>query len=464
MPEKSINEIPRDVRELYQKGATALQRQNFDYALAILQQVLQKEPAFFDCRQALRAAQFKKAGNSTGFFKKMLGGASSSPGIAKAQMVSRKNPLEALQILEQVLCGDPPNSMAHKLLAEAAMAAGLPRTAALSLEILLKNSPRDYDLSMQYGEALKESGQIAKAESMYVELQRAHPHKPEIAEALKNLSARQTMAEGGYDALADGQGSYRDILRNKDEAVQLEQEKREVKTGDVADRLIREYEQRIAAEPKNLKLLRSLSDLYAQKKDFDKALEYCQRIRSTEGGADPSLDKLISDLALKRFDHQLAQLDVSIPEQAEQAERIQAERAEYELAECKSRAERYPTDLQIRFELGELYFKTGKLSEAIQEFQKAQSNPARKLAAMGYLAQCFSRRNMNDMAARKLQDALKEKLVFDDEKKEFIYLLGSILEKMGKKEEAIEQFKQIYEIDIGYKDVAAKVDAYYGAS
>ena len=71
---------------------------------------------------------------------------------------------------------------------------------------------------------------------------------------------------------------------------------------------------------------------------------------------------------------------------------------------------------------------------------------------------------MNDLAARTIQNALKEKLVFDDEKKELIYQLGSILEKMGKKEEAIEQFKQIYEIDIGYKDVAAKVDAYYGAS
>jgi hypothetical protein len=32
---------------------------------------------------------------------------------------------------------------------------------------------------------------------------------------------------------------------------------------------------------------------------------------------------------------------------------------------------------------------------------------------------------------------------------------------MNKREDAIEQFKQIYEIDIGYKDVAAKVDAYY---
>jgi hypothetical protein len=33
---------------------------------------------------------------------------------------------------------------------------------------------------------------------------------------------------------------------------------------------------------------------------------------------------------------------------------------------------------------------------------------------------------------------------------------------MAKKEEAIEYFKQIYEVDIAYQDVAAKVDAYYG--
>jgi hypothetical protein len=38
-----------------------------------------------------------------------------------------------------------------------------------------------------------------------------------------------------------------------------------------------------------------------------------------------------------------------------------------------------------------------------------------------------------------------------------------VLEKMGKREEAMEQFKVIYESDIGYKDVSAKVDAYYAA-
>ena len=79
----------------------------------------------------------------------------------------------------------------------------------------------------------------------------------------------------------------------------------------------------------------------------------------------------------------------------------------------------------------------------------------------GQHGQCFAKRGMNDMAARKLQEALKEKLTFDAEKKELTYTLGCVLEKMGKKDEAIEQFKIIYEADIGYKDVAKRVDDYY---
>jgi tetratricopeptide (TPR) repeat protein len=463
MAEKTLQEVPRDLRDLYQKGSTALQRQNLDYAIAIFTQVLQREPAFFECRQALRAAQFKKAGSSTSFFKKIVGGASASPQLAKGQMVLRKSPLEAIQIAEQILSGDPNNSGAHKLLAEAAMAAELPRTACLSFEILLKNSPKDFDLTMAYGQALAAAGQIGKAEQLYMELMRAYPHKGEIAQALKDLSARKTLTEGGYEALSSGQGSYRDILKNKEEAVSLEQEHRQVKTDDVAANLIAEYEARVRQEPRNLKLLRNLAELYTQKKDFDRALEYYERIRSSEGGTDPSLEKAISDTTLRKFDHQLSQLDPAAPDNAERKAQIQAERDTFQLNECKARAERYPTDLQIRYELGELYFKTGKIGEAIQEFQKAQANPARRLQAMSYLGQCFARRGMHDLAARKLQDAIKEKVGFDDDKKELIYQLGTVFEKMGKTAEAIEQFKLIYEEDIGYKDVAAKVDAYYSS-
>jgi len=80
---------------------------------------------------------------------------------------------------------------------------------------------------------------------------------------------------------------------------------------------------------------------------------------------------------------------------------------------------------------------------------------------MNYLAQCFAKRKMYEVAIRTLQGALKEKAVFDDEKKELIYNLGCVLDSMGKKDEAIKQLELIYEVDIGYRDVRAKVDAFY---
>ena len=85
----------------------------------------------------------------------------------------------------------------------------------------------------------------------------------------------------------------------------------------------------------------------------------------------------------------------------------------------------------------------------------------KRFAAMSYLAQCFAKRNMNDSAVRTLQNAIKEKAALDDEKKDLIYNLGCVYEKMGKKAEAIEQFLVLYESDVNYRDVGAKVDAHY---
>ena len=139
MAEKNVNEISRDARLLFTKGGEAAQRENIDYAIDLFNQVLEKEPAFYDCRKALRAAQFKKAGaGGGGFFKKMLSGAGSSPQVAKAKMVLGKNPAEAMAIAEQILNGDPNNSAAHRIIVDAANALELPRTAVLSYEMLVE--------------------------------------------------------------------------------------------------------------------------------------------------------------------------------------------------------------------------------------------------------------------------------------------------------------------------------------
>lgn len=463
MSEKSVNEIPRDLRPLFTKGNDALSRENFEYAISLFSQVLAREPRVYDCRKALRAAQYGKAGAAKGFFKKAWSSASSSPQVAKAQIALRKDPIEALSIAEQVLNHDPDNAGAHKVIVEAAKALELPRTAVLSLEILARNHPKDKTIAIQLANALAELGEVARAERTLTELQRLYPNDNGLAQALKNISARRTMKEGGYSSLESGEGSYRDILKNEKEAVELEQEKRVQKTEDVTERLIAEYELRIKTEPTNLKLVRSLAELYTQKKQFDRALEYYDKVKATEMGNDPSLERAVAETRVRQFEHELEVLDPSAPDYGERAAALKAEKLAFQVSECQKRVEKYPTDLAIRFEMGVLYFQTGKISEATKEFQLAQKNPHRRIAAMNYLAQCFTKRKIFDLAASTLQDAIKEKTVFDEEKKELIYNLGSVLETMGKKEEAIEQFKLIYKVDTSYRDVEAKVDAYYAA-
>jgi tetratricopeptide (TPR) repeat protein len=462
MAEKSISQIPRAVREQYQKGMSAFERKNFDYAIAIFNQVLAQEPGFFECRQALRVSQHQKAGGGSNFFKKMLSGAGSSPLLAKAQML--RDPVEQIKTAEQILNNDPNSVAAHKLLAEAALAAEFPKTAVLSLEIVTKNAPKDEDAQKNLARAYSEAGMGEKAEMVMAELMRLHPGDLQLADELKDISARKTLAEGGYDALASGTGSYRDILKDKERAVAMEQEGRQVKTEDLVQIHIAKLEKELAQEPNDLKKLRSVAELYAQKKDYDRALETYQRIIDKEGASDSSLQKTIAETTVKKYEHALGQLDPQAPDYAEKSAALKMERDEYLLTEIRQRAERYPSDLGIRFELAELLFELGKYAEAMPEFQKAQGNPNKRLRAMSYMGQCLAARGFNDMAARQLQNALKEKLTVDDEKKDMMYALAMVYEKMGKQNEADDLYKQIYEVDMGFKDVTAKVEASYTRS
>jgi len=460
MAEKSVNNVSLEVRSLFHRAVDAIERGNYDYAITLLEKVLEREPTFFDAHKALRAAQLARAKSRPGFLKKLFRGATV---LGKAQISIKKNPLEAILLAEKVLTEDPQNLQAHKIIAEAALEADMPQTAILSLEYVWKLNPTDRDVGLKLADALAKVGRWQEAESILNGLQRVYSDDLEIAQKLRDFSARVAMEEKGYGTFGKEGSSFRAALKDQHEAIVLEKEQQISKAPDAAEKLIQEYEKRLQAEPDNLRLIRTLGDLYAEKKDFDRALQYYQRLRALEAGVDPALDKLIADITARKYDQMIAALDQGSPDYEVQRAQLIQEKQNYLLEECKRRAERYPTDLQIRFELGTLYYQAGKLNEAIQEFQKAQAHPHRRVQALYYLGCCFAAKGIYDLAIRAFQNAIKEKQVFDDEKKEIIYALGCALEKMGRKEEAIEQFKLIYEQDIGFKDVASKIDEYYGS-
>ncbi len=462
MPEKSVNEVPRAVRELYEKGLLAFEKNNLDYALALLSQVVAQEPAFLEARQALRASQFKRAGGAgkTGLFRRLLG--STHPKLVQARLALKTNPLEALNLAEGVLNSDPNNRDAHKVLAEAALAVGFPRTAVLSLEIVFKQLPHDRDAGMKLAEALTQAGEPGRAEKILAELLRLQPNDIELAQRYKNVAASRTMTEAGYGRLEGGQGSYRDILRDEQQAIELERAARLPRPGGEAAEGIALIEARLRQHPEDPQLLRALADLLAQQDELDRALEIYRRLLRPER-PDPTLEQAIAELELRKLERRSAGLDPALPGHADEKRALEAEKVGLALEQARQRVERYPNDLLHRFELGQCLLAAGRVNEAIAEFQRAQQHPQKRIAALHQLGRCFLLRGMTDLAIRTFQNALKEKPAFDEEKKELLYDLGQAFEKAGRPEEAIEQLKLIYEVDIGYRDVAARVDAYYAA-
>jgi hypothetical protein len=100
-------------------------------------------------------------------------------------------------------------------------------------------------------------------------------------------------------------------------------------------------------------------------------------------------------------------------------------------------------------------------TEALPELQQAKGNPHIRIKAMLLLGRCFERKNMNDLAKSSFADANKELTIMDGTKKELLYELALVCEKMGDKASSLEALKEIYNADYGYRDVAQRVEASY---
>jgi predicted Zn-dependent protease len=140
---------------------------------------------------------------------------------------------------------------------------------------------------------------------------------------------------------------------------------------------------------------------------------------------------------------------------------IRRQRSAASITDAKTRVDRNPTDKTLRFDLGQAYFNAGMYTEAIPELQQAKGNPHIRTKAMLLLGRCFERKNMNDLAENALSEASKELTIMDNTKKEILYELGLVYEKMGKKDQYLEALKEIYNNDYGYKDVARRVESSY---
>jgi tetratricopeptide (TPR) repeat protein len=451
-------------KDALKRAKLAAQRDNFDYAITLLQSILKDTPNFLAGRQLLRETAIRKNAQANKLTKG-LGTLQVAGIVTKAQLQAKKNPQEALVILEQALAIDPTNTQANMLLSEVAQALDMWETAALAHETIAKADPKNTQNLHALGKVYLKL-RDKRAKDIFTTLLNINPHDGEALSCLKDAEAQQSMQEGNWEKAE----SYRDVLRDKEEAVRLEQSAAVVKSEEAIDALLAETYAQYEAEPNNAKLVQRMADLYRQKDDLERAIQCYEAYYEMTGRGDSNIEKTIGDLKLRLLNQQIQQAEAELAklpegpqaeEQKKRVEELHKQRAIANLQERKNRVAKYPNDLQFRFELGEALFHSGDISGAIPELQLSLRQPAVRLRAMMLLALCFKAKGQLDLAAKRLEEAASEIIGMDNTKKEILYNLGLLYEELGNNEKSIEILKQIYEVDYGYRDVAQRVESSY---
>jgi tetratricopeptide (TPR) repeat protein len=460
--EKDLSDL---LRGYWLKAVAAIELRNFGYAIELLQNLLKQEPEFLTGRQMLRRAAVTRAKSE----KKRFFGMSSSPlAVMKAQRELKKDPHKAIELLEKILETEPYNQQANTLLKEAAVTANYPEIAMLAMETLLEHDPKDEKVLHELGRLYYEYEQSDHAVEIYTRISDLNPADLEAIKLGKDAAARASMKKGGW---AEAE-SYRDLIKDKETAVSLEQQSRIQLTGESLEQQINETYARHEAEPRNLDLAKRLGALHEQRADLEGAVAWYEYAVDLTSKGDPGLIRKVADLKMKQLDQKIHEVEVyleghedengNIAAKTVELEAAKKQRAEILIEDARRRLDRNPTDLQLRYELGEYLTNAGQYRDALPELQRARQNPNARLKAMNLLGRCYRELGMFDLAAKQLEDAAKEMLTMDATKKEIVYNLGLVYEKMGQAEKYIGAMKRIYEADYGYRDVAARVENSYG--
>lgn len=459
MSELNLEEVPQRIRDMFNKGFIALERGNTDYAIDLLMTCVEAEPKFLQARKFLRAAEMQQAkSKKSSSFSRLTSGISGMPAYLSAMATLKSGKFDqALMQAEKLLRNDPLNMRYVEFFVECAKACDLPEAALQTLEVAREQYPEDSSILLSLGNLYQDLGQTKLAREAFERLSELNPHDPVALKSLKDALARDTVASSGWGKVADGKG-FREGLKDQDQTKKIEQMERGVKTDHDADVLIEDTLNKIKAEPKNVNYYRSLARLYAQRKMFNEAVATIQKAMELAPG-DPELDKTVTGIMLQKIDSEIDTLKASGDTAG--AEAKQGERDQYFFDNLQDRVKRYPNDYGLRYELGVILFENDYINEAIQQLQLAQKSPKHRIQALFSLARCFKSKEHFDMAFEQLEKASGELVVMDEQKKDVLYELGDVCEKMGDPEKAAFYFKQIYSVDIGYKDIADKIENVY---
>ena len=450
-------ELDPRYQALWKKVLISAERKNWEYVIDQLMPIVTANVGFIDGRKLLRSAESEASGGS--------GGKKFSFGLGGFKPSSKKEPAEQIADMEEnVFRKDPFNLNANEQLYEIAMKMHFPELAAFALETIRAGHPENTKHMHKLAQHYMTHEEPELASEVYRLIVKVNPRDMEAMKGEKDSAARTSILRQGW-----GSDNFRNAMKDGGEAAKLEMLSRQGMTQEQMEQFLAETIEQYNADQTNIMIVKRMSDLYEKLGQIENALMFYDYALTLNPG-DVALQRKVEIIRDKVQDQQIEDFErdiesnpdaPDIEEKRAQVAEIRRQRSSVVINEAKGRVDRNPTDKTLRYELGQAYFNAGMFTEAIPELQQAKSNPNMRIKAILLLGRCFERKNMNDLAKTSLLEASKELLIMDAVKKEVLYELANVLEKMADKPGSLDALKEIYNADYGYKDVAKRVESSY---
>ncbi|RMG07754.1 MAG: hypothetical protein D6731_23070 [Planctomycetota bacterium] len=446
-----------------EKARAAVKKKNFEYAAELYLLHLKMHPGDVEARRECRSAEraMKKLKGSGGFMAKAR--AKKLELQAQAIRVNKKDPERTMLQCEELLKQDPDVVVALLRLGEAASYANHNEVAIFAFEDALGIDRENKEALRLLGRVQEGTGNLEKALKCFQRLNKIDPRDKEALDKIKRIPAAITSK--GYEE-GSKKGGFKGLI-DKEEAQKLEAQSQRVRTPEQALARIEDIKKtKLAEDPKDVKAMRLIAELYVKAELPEKAIETCNQALAIDPN-DYLVSELRGDLMLQRYQDALKKLKAAYAKSKDPAikqkyAKVQKEQRNFEIEEYRRRAEAHPTEPGHNLPLGKALYEMGRIDEAIQALQKAKQDSRRKTQASYYLGQCFIKKKLLKMALKELDAARAELYEMDEQKKDITYLIGRIYEGAKKTEKARAEYEKIAEVDFNYKDVTARIESMSG--
>lgn len=436
-----------DIDGLYKRAEEALGKRNYDYARDLYLQIIAVDRDSSAARKGLKTAlsrKFQEIGGPSKFKVMAL------TAKTQSQLAITKDPKRKVELAQNHLNDDPENSKVRYALAEALMDTGYSGGAIAELENIIESAKEFIPAYKLLGTLYKDKGLVKEADEILHQAERFAPEDREIGRLLRDLAAISTMQKGFEDS-----SSFRDVLKDKDKAAELEKAQHLIKSEDDIQDAIDVLQKELEQNPQDFRTVKKIADIYYdKKKDYSAARDWYKKAAELNP-QDSSLKNRGDDCTIKMFEIQIGKLE---PAGDARAKEVKKNKLVFEIQSYERRVKDSPTDMALRYELGKRYYTAGMIDKSIGEFQQSVKDPKRKVDSHFYLGMAFKYKKMFDLAANQFEKSLVGGLVSHDKKLLIEYNMALSYAESGDLTKAMYQGKKIMEVDINYKDISQLVE------